>query len=311
MAQGFADKPTVGFVGLGIMGRPMARNVLAAGFKLVVYDLMAEPVNELVEAGAVAANSPAEVAASSDVVLLCLPDSPDVEAAMMGRQGLLAGARPGQIVVDMSTISPVTARALAEKAAAQGVTMLDAPVSGGQVGAVNGTLSIMVGGNAGALEQVRPVLEAMGKTILHLGESGAGQVAKACNQLVIAVTIEAVAEAMVLASKAGVDPAKVRAALLGGYAYSRVLEGHGERFLQRNFTPGFRTRLQYKDLNIVMDAARAYGAPVLAGALVHQLYAAMMARGDGEIDHAALVTLIEEMAGTELAGQSLGEPSTP
>jgi 2-hydroxy-3-oxopropionate reductase len=295
------EQQTVGFIGLGIMGRPMARNVLAAGFALVVYDLMPEPVNELVRAGATAVASPAEVAASADVVLLCLPDSPDVEAAMTGPQGLLAGARQGQIVVDMSTISPVTARTLAEKAAAQGVIVLDAPVSGGQVGAANGSLSIMVGGDAAALEKVRPILAAMGKTILHLGGSGAGQVAKACNQLVIAVTIEAVAEAMVLAAKAGVDPAKVRAALLGGYANSRVLEGHGERFLERNFTPGFRTRLQYKDLNIALDAGRAYGAPLPAGALVQQLYAAMMARGDGDLDHAALVTLIEELAGQSIA----------
>ncbi|MCC6455766.1 MAG: 2-hydroxy-3-oxopropionate reductase [Caldilineaceae bacterium] len=295
------EKETVGFIGLGIMGRPMARNVLAAGFALVVYDLMPEPVNELVNAGASAVTSPAEVAASADVVLLCLPDSPDVEAAMSGPQGLLAGTRQGQIVVDMSTISPVTARALSEKAAAQGVILLDAPVSGGQVGAANGTLSIMVGGDAAALDRVRPILAAMGKTILHLGDSGAGQVAKACNQLVIAVTIEAVAEAMVLAAKAGVDPAKVRAALLGGYANSRVLDGHGERFLERNFTPGFRTRLQYKDLNIAMDAGRAYGAPLPAGALVHQLYAAMMARGDGDLDHSALVTLLEELAGQSIA----------
>jgi 2-hydroxy-3-oxopropionate reductase len=278
----------------------MARNVMAAGYTLVVYDLMEGPVKELVAAGASAATSPAELARAVDVVLLCLPDSPDVEAAMSGVQGVLAGAQPGQIVVDMSTISPVTARAMAEKAAAQGVKLLDAPVSGGQVGAANGTLSIMVGGDAEALEEVRPVLSAMGKTILHLGESGAGQVTKACNQLVIAVTIEAVAEAMILASKAGVDPQKMRAALLGGYAYSRVLEGHGERFLARNFTPGFRTRLQYKDLNIAVDAGRAYGAPMPATALVHQLYAAMMARGEGDLDHAALVTLLEELAGQKV-----------
>lgn len=301
MADDSPEKVQVGFVGLGIMGRPMARNVLAAGFEVVVYDLIADAVNDLVAAGAVAANSPAEVATASDVVLLCLPDSPDVEAAMTGRQGLLAGARSGQIFVDMSTISPVTARTLAAKAAAQGVILLDAPVSGGQVGAANGTLSIMVGGDADALERVRPVLAAMGKTILHLGESGAGQVAKACNQLVIAVTIEAVAEAMVLASKAGVDPAKVRAALLGGYANSRVLEGHGERFLERNFTAGFRTRLQYKDLNIALDAGRVYGAPMPATALVHQLYGAMMARGEGDLDHSALITLIEELAGQSIA----------
>lgn len=295
------SKQTVGFIGLGIMGRPMAHNILAAGYPLVVYDLMSAATNELVNAGAIAVNAPAEVAASSDVVLLCLPDSPDVEAAMIGKQGLLAGARKGQIVVDMSTISPVTARALAEQAAEQGVILLDAPVSGGQVGAADGTLSIMVGGDAAALESVRPILAAMGKTILHLGDSGAGQVAKACNQLVIAVTIEAVAEAMVLASKAGVDPAKVREALLGGYANSRVLDGHGERFLERNFAPGFRTRLQYKDLNIALDAGRAYGAPMPAAALVHQLYAAMMARGEGDTDHSVLITLLEEMAGQAIA----------
>ena len=255
-ANSMAGAVTVGFIGLGIMGLPMARNVLAAGFPLVVYDLVAAPVDALVASGAQAVTSPAALAAAADVVLLCLPDSPDVEAAMLGEQGVLAGAKPGQVIVDMSTISPVTARKLAEAAVAHGATLLDAPVSGGQVGAANATLSIMVGGDADALEQVRPVLAAMGKTILHLGDSGAGQVAKACNQLVIAVTIEAVAEALVLAAKAGVDPVKVRAALLGGYAYSRVLEGHGERFLTRNFTPGFRTRLQYKDLNIAVDAGQ-------------------------------------------------------
>lgn len=295
------DQPTgpmaIGFIGLGIMGRPMAHNVLRAGFPLVVYDLQLEPVADLAAAGARAADSPAALAQQVEVVLLCLPDSPDVQAALCGPQGVLAGARPGQIVVDMSTISPVVARELAATAAAQGVTLLDAPVSGGQMGAAQGTLSIMVGGDAAAFAQVRPVLAAMGKTILHIGASGAGQVTKACNQIVIAVTIEAVAEAMVLAAKAGVDPAQVRQALLGGYAYSRVLEGHGERFLARNFAPGFRTRLQYKDLNIAMDAGRAYAAPLPATALVHQLYGALMARGGAEQDHSALVTLLEELAG--------------
>ncbi len=297
-----ADQATIGFIGLGIMGRPMARNVLGAGFPLVVYDLQPGPVADLVAAGARAAASPAALAQQVDVVLLCLPDSPDVQAALTGPEGVLAGARPGQVIVDMSTISPVVARELAAAAAAQGVTLLDAPVSGGQVGAVQGTLSIMVGGDAAAFAQVRPVLAAMGKTILHIGDSGAGQVTKACNQIVIAVTIEAVAEALVLAAKAGVDPAQVRQALLGGYAYSRVLEGHGERFLARNFTPGFRTRLQHKDLNIAMDAGRAYGAPLPATALVHQLYGALMARGDAEQDHSILVTLLEELAGVTAEG---------
>lgn len=292
-----ADQPMVGFIGLGIMGRPMAHNVLKAGFPLVVYDLQPGPVGELAAAGARVAASAAALTQQVDVVLLCLPDSPDVQAVLTGPNGVLAGARAGQVVVDMSTISPVVARELATTAAAQGVTLLDAPVSGGQIGAAQGTLSIMVGGDEDAFAQVRPLLAAMGKTILHIGDSGAGQVTKACNQIVIAVTIEAVAEAMVLAATAGVDPAQMRLALLGGYAYSRVLEGHGERFLSRDFTPGFRTRLQYKDLNIALDAGRAYGAALPATALVHQLYGAMMARGDGELDHSALVTLLEDLAG--------------
>ena len=294
-------QPTVGFIGLGIMGRPMALNVLRAGFPLTVYDLLPAPVDELVAAGAAAAAPPAALAAAGDVVLLCLPDSPDVTAAMTGPSGVLAGTRPGQIIVDMSSISPVTARTLAAAAADQGATLLDAPVSGGQVGAVQATLSIMVGGDPAALEQVRPVLAALGKTILHIGASGAGQVAKACNQVVIAVTIEAVAEALVLAAKAGVDPAQVRAALLGGYAYSRVLEGHGERILTRNFTPGFRTRLQYKDLNVALEAGRVYGAPLPATALVQQLYGTLMARGQADVDHTALVTVLEELAGASVA----------
>jgi 2-hydroxy-3-oxopropionate reductase len=291
--------PRTGFIGLGIMGLPMARNVLQAGYPLVVYDLLDAPVAELVGQGASAAASPADLARQVDVVLLCLPDSPDVQSALLDPEGVLAGARSGQVVVDMSTISPVVARDLAASAAAQGVALLDAPVSGGQVGALNGTLSIMVGGDAAAFAQVRPLLAAMGKTILHIGDSGAGQVTKACNQIVIAVTIEAVAEALVLAAKAGVDPAQVRQALLGGYAYSRVLEGHGERFLARNFTPGFRTRLQYKDLNIAIDAGRAFGAALPATALVHQFYGALMARGAADIDHSVLVTLLEELAGLE------------
>jgi 2-hydroxy-3-oxopropionate reductase len=295
-----STQPTIGFIGLGIMGRPMARNLLQAGFPLVVYDLLPAATAELTAAGATAAVSPAELARQVEVVLLCLPDSPDVQAAMQGPEGVLAGARPGQVVVDMSTISPVVARALAAAAAAQGVAFLDAPVSGGQVGAVQATLSIMVGGDAAALERAQPVLAALGKTILHIGESGAGQVAKACNQLLIAVTIEAVAEALVLAAKAGVDPAMVRQALLGGYAYSRVLEGHGARFLAHDFTPGFRTRLQVKDLNIALDAARAYGTPLPATALVQQLYTALMARGAAEQDHSILVTLLEELAAQRL-----------
>jgi 2-hydroxy-3-oxopropionate reductase len=298
-------KPTVGFIGLGIMGRPMALNVLRAGYPLVVYDLMAEPVQMLVEAGAQAAISPQALAAQVEVVLLCLPDSPDVCAALTGPAGVLSGVRPGQIIVDMSTISPVVACELADAAAAQGAILLDAPVSGGEVGARTATLSIMVGGDAAALAQVRPILATMGQRILHMGASGAGQVTKACNQIAIAVTMEAVAEALVLAAKAGVDPAQVREALLGGYAYSKVLEGHGERYLTRNFTPGFRTRLQYKDLNIALEAGRAYGATLPATALVQQFFGALMARGAADQDHSLLVTIFEE-----LANQTLTPPTT-
>jgi 2-hydroxy-3-oxopropionate reductase len=292
--------PTIGFIGLGIMGRPMAHNVRKGGFPLVVYDLLPEPVTELVNAGARAAASPRALAEQCDIVLLCLPDSPDVSAAMNGPDGVLAGARPGQVIVDMSTISPIVARELAAAAAARGATLLDAPVSGGEWGARSGMLSIMVGGDAQALEQVMPILRTMGQRILHMGASGAGQVTKACNQVVIAVTIEAVAEALVLAAKAGVDPAQVREALLGGHAYSKVLEHQGERFLAHNFTPGFRNRLQYKDLNIALETARAYGAALPATALVQQLYAALIAQGAADADHAMLVTLLEGLANTTL-----------
>lgn len=296
------DKPTVGFIGLGIMGRPMAQNVLKEGFPLVVYDLLLEPTQELTRAGAQAAPSPRALAQQVDVILLCLPDSPDVRAAMNGPDGVLAGVRPGQVIVDMSTISPVVARELAVATAERGATLLDAPVSGGEMGAREGKLAIMIGGDAQALAQVMPVLQTMGQRILHMGASGAGQVTKAANQIVIAVTIEAVAEALVLAAKAGVDPAQVREALLGGHAFSKVLEHQGERFLARNFTPGFRTRLQYKDLNIALDAGRVYGAPLPATALVHQFYGALMAQDAADADHSILVTLLEEMASIQLPG---------
>lgn len=300
------DKPTVGFIGLGIMGRPMAHNVLKAGFPLIVYDLLPQSMQALLIAGAKAAASPKDLAAQVDVLLLCLPDSPDVKAAMTGPQGVFAGVHPGQIVVDMSTISPVVARELAAEAAGLGVTMLDAPVSGGEMGAQEGALSIMVGGELAAFEQVLPVLQAMGKRILHMGAAGAGQVTKACNQLVIAVAMQGVAEALVLATKAGVDPVQVRQALLGGAAASRVLELHGERFLEHNFKPGFRTRLHYKDLNIALEAGRTYGTPLPATALVHQFFNALMAHGAADQDHSALITILEELAQTTVAAPDGG-----
>jgi 2-hydroxy-3-oxopropionate reductase len=292
-----ADRPTVGFIGLGIMGKPMALNVLKAGFPLVVHNRSRGAVEEMMAAGAEDGGSPRGVAQKAEIILTCLPDSPDVQSVMEGPNGVLAGISPGKVIVDMSTISPMIARDLAAKAEKLGAEMLDAPVSGGEIGARQGTLSIMVGGKPEVFERVLPVLQAMGKNIIRIGDTGAGQVAKACNQIIVALTIEAVSEAMVLAAKAGIDLARVREALLGGFAQSRVLDVHGQRILDRNFRPGFKARLHYKDLKIALDTGRAYGVPLLATSLVHELYASLVATGKAELDHSALVTLLEELAG--------------
>ncbi len=299
-----ADRPTVGFIGLGIMGKPMALNVLKAGFPLVVHSRSRGPVDEVVAAGAEDGGSPKGVAERAEIILMCLPDSPDVQRVVEGPDGVFQGISPGKVVVDMSTISPVVARDLAAKAERLGAEMLDAPVSGGEIGARQGTLSIMVGGKPEVFEQVLPVFQAMGKNIVRIGDAGAGQVAKACNQIIVALTIEAISEAMVLAAKAGVDPARVREALLGGFAQSRILDVHGQRLLDRNFKPGFKVRLHHKDLKIALDTGRAYGVPLLATGLVHELYTSLVATGKAEMDHSALVTLIEGLAGTEVRPQS-------
>lgn len=299
-----ADKPTVGFIGLGIMGKPMALNVLKAGFPLVVHNRSRGPVEELVAAGAEDGSSPKGVAQRAEIILMCLPNSPDVQLVVEGPDGVFEGISPGKVIVDMSTISPVVARDLAAKAEKLGADMLDAPVSGGDIGARQGTLSIMVGGKREVFEQVLPVFQAMGKNIVYIGEAGAGQVTKACNQIVVALTIEAISEALVLAAKAGVDPAKVREALLGGFAQSRILDVHGQRLLDRNFQPGFKTRLHYKDLKIALETGRTYGVPLPVTGLVHEFYGALMATDKAELDHSALATLIEQMAGTEVRGAS-------
>jgi len=299
-----ADKPTVGFIGLGIMGKPMALNVLKAGFPLVVHNRSRGPVDEVVAAGAEDGGSPKGVAERAEIILMCLPDSPDVQRVVEGPDGIFEGISPGKVIVDMSTISPMVARDLTAKAERLGAEMLDAPVSGGEVGARQGTLSIMVGGKPEVFERVLPVFQAMGKNIVRIGDAGAGQVAKACNQIIVALTIEAISEAMVLAAKAGVDPARVREALLGGFAQSRILDVHGQRLLDRNFKPGFKARLHHKDLKIALDTGRAYGVPLLATGLVHELYTSLVATGKAEMDHSALVTLIEELAGTEVRPQS-------
>ena len=275
------------------MGKPMARHLLDAGFPLTVHSRSPAPVDELAGAGAARAASPAEVAAASDVVVTMLPDTPDVELVLFGPDGVASGAAAGSLVIDMSSIDPIPTRSFAERLAAQGVDMLDAPVSGGEKGAIDAALSIMVGGSPEAFLRATPLFAAMGKNIVHVGPSGAGQIAKACNQLVVAATIEAVAEALVLAERAGVDAAKVREALLGGFAGSKILEVHGQRMLDRAFDPGFRARLHRKDARIVLDTAKEVGAPVPAFEAVARQLDELVESGGGELDHSALFTLLD------------------
>jgi 2-hydroxy-3-oxopropionate reductase len=283
----------VGFIGLGIMGRPMAGHLLEAGYPLTVHSRSPGPVDELVRAGASRAGSPAEVAVSSEVVVTMLPDTPDVKDVLFGSEGVASEGVAVSLVIDMSTIDPIPTRAFAERLAAQGVDMLDAPVSGGERGAIDAALSIMVGGPEGAFRRALPMFAAMGKNVVHVGPAGAGQITKACNQLVVAATIEAVAEALVLAIRAGVDAAKVREALLGGFAGSKVLEVHGRRMLDRAFEPGFRARLHRKDARIVLDTAREVGAPVPAFEAVARQLDELVESGGGELDHSALFTLLD------------------
>lgn len=292
---------TVGFIGLGVMGRPMARNLLKRGFPLVVHNRSKPSVDELVTQGASAAASPADVARQTRRIITMLPDGPDVERVLAGEQGIFSALQRDTVLVDMSTIAPGTARRLAGEAAQRGATMLDAPVSGGEIGAIDGTLSIMVGGDRSALDRVRSILEAMGnpERIIHLGESGAGQICKACNQLVIGGTLAAVGEAFALARKSGVDASKVRSALLGGFAASRVLEVHGERLLQKDFKPGFPARLYRKDLRIVLDALNEARAPAPVTAIVQQLLTALVAQGKDDLDYSALGTVLLDMARVE------------
>ena len=286
-----SQKPAIGFIGLGIMGKPMARNLLRAGYPLVVLNRSRAPMDELVAEGAQAGTSPKDVAARVDVVITMLPDSPDVEAVALGPDGIGAGIKDGALWIDMSTIAPVTTNRVASELAAKGVESLDAPVSGGEKGAIDATLSIMVGGSEPAFERAKPIFDMLGKNIVHVGELGAGQVTKACNQIVVGVTIEAVAEALALAETSGVDPAKVRAALLGGFAQSKILEVHGQRMIDRAFNPGFKAKLHRKDMNIAANAGDELGMDLAAAKLVRERFDQLIARGDGERDHSALRTL--------------------
>ncbi|MCX7707754.1 MAG: 2-hydroxy-3-oxopropionate reductase [Anaerolineae bacterium] len=290
----------IGFIGLGIMGKPMAMNLLKAGHPLVVLERASAGTQEVIAAGAEARPTPRAVAEASEVVITMLPDSPQVEEVILGPNGVLEGIRPGGLVIDMSTVLPATARRVAAAARGRGADALDAPVSGGQVGAQNATLSIMVGGSAEAFQRARPIFEKLGRNIVHVGEAGAGQVTKAANQIVVAVTIAAVSEALVLAAKAGVDPARVREALLGGFAQSRILDLHGNRMLQRNFQPGFKAKLHRKDLSIILDTARELGVALPATGVVTELMNALIARGGGELDHSALVTVLETLADAQV-----------
>jgi 2-hydroxy-3-oxopropionate reductase len=292
---------TIGFIGLGVMGRPMAKNLLKRGYPVVVHSRSRPPVDDLVSAGAERADSPAAVARRATRIITMLPDSPDVEQVLAGADGVFSAMQRGSILVDTSSIAPAVARRLAERAKSLGGTMLDAPVSGGEIGAINATLSIMVGGDAEAFAAVKPILDAMGnpERVVRIGDSGAGQVCKVCNQMVIGGTLAAVSEAFALARKAGVDVARVREALLGGFAASRVLEVHGERMLQSNYKPGFRTRLYAKDLRIASETLSANEAPAPVTAVVQQLVNALMASGRGDDDYAALGTVLFELAGLD------------
>lgn len=290
----------VGYIGLGLMGKSIARNILKAGFPVVVHNRSRAAVDELVAEGAMAANSPKEVAEQVDVVFTNLPDTPDVEKVVLGDNGISAGAHAGLIVIDNSTIKPAAARMIAEKLAAQNVFALDAPVSGGDIGAKNGTLTIMVGGDAAALEKVMPVLLAMGKTVTHVGDAGAGQVAKAANQIMVAAQMVAMGELLVFSKKAGVDPQKVVDAIKGGAAQCWSLDVKPPRLFAGNRNPGFKAHMQLKDLKIVLETAQEYDIPVSGTVANTQLFQQMIDLGMAELDNSAVVGVIEKLAGVEI-----------
>ena len=290
----------VGYIGLGLMGKSIARNILKAGFPIVIHNRSRAAVDELVAEGATAASSPSEVASQADVVFTNLPDSPDVEKVVLGEKGIIAGAHHGLVYVDNSTIKPASARRIAEKLKEKNVSALDAPVSGGDIGARNGTLTIMVGGETSALERVMPVLLAMGKTVTHVGDAGAGQVAKAANQIMVAAQMVAMGELLVFAKKAGVDPRKVVDAIKGGAAQCWTLDVKPPRLFDGNRNPGFKSRMQLKDLRIVMETAKEYDIPISSTIENTKLFQQMIDAGMGELDNSAVVGVIEKLAGVEI-----------
>ncbi len=299
-----AGDRVIGFIGLGVMGKPMARRLVEAGYEVVVHSRSRGPVDELSALGARPAGSTEEAAAQADIVVTMLPDTPDVESAVLGEQGVLASARPGTLVIDMSTIAAATAERIAAEAATRGMEALDAPVSGGEKGATEGTLSIMCGGEAAAVERARPVFAHLGSRVVHVGGPGAGQIVKACNQIVVGITLEAMAEALVLGAKAGVDPQAIVDALVGGAARCWALEVRAPSVLRRDFTPGFRCRLHHKDLSLALEAGARLGVALPVTASVRELFGAMKATGRGDFDHSGVITLIEDLADFRVNGDS-------
>jgi 2-hydroxy-3-oxopropionate reductase len=286
----------IGFIGTGIMGRPMAGHLQTAGHQLLLIRHRSALPSELLDGGATVHESPCEIAGQAEVVILMVPDTPDVEAVLFATDGVAAGLSPGKTVIDMSSIDPIATKAFAEKIEALGCDYVDAPVSGGEVGARNAALTIMVGARPAVFERVKPLFEAMGKNITLVGGVGAGQTTKVANQIIVALNIEAVAEALLFAAKAGADPARVREALMGGFAASRVLEVHGERMIKRTFDPGFRIRLHQKDLNLALSGARTLGLSLPNTASAQQLFSACAANGGGDWDHSAMVKALEMLA---------------
>ncbi|NMC13493.1 MAG: NAD-binding protein [Chloroflexi bacterium] len=295
-----AENLTVGYIGLGIMGKSIARNILKAGFSMVVFNRSLPAVRELTAEGAKQAYSPAEVAEQVDIVFTNLPDTPDVEKVVLGEKGIIEGAHDGLIYIDNSTIKPASSRVIAKTLAEKGVLSLDAPVSGGDIGARQGTLAVMVGGPAQAFEKAMPVFQAMGKTIIHVGDSGAGQIAKACNQIMVASQMVAMGELLIFAQKSGADPRKVIEAIRGGAAQCWTLDVKPPRLFTGNRTPGFKAYMQAKDLNIVMETARQYGIPLPSAAVDSQLFNAMIEMGLKDLDNSAVIAIIEALAGTTL-----------
>jgi 2-hydroxy-3-oxopropionate reductase len=290
----------IGVIGLGAMGKPMARNLLKAGYTVNLLTRTRAKVEDLLQQGGVWLNTPKEIAQQSDVVITNLPDTPDIELVITGKDGIFDGARPGLLIIDMSTVSPVAVRKLALEAESRRCDFLDAPVSGGETGAQNATLTIMVGGKEEVFQRALPIFEKLGRTITLMGGSGAGQITKAANQIVTSINIAAVSEALVFAAKAGVDPAKVRQALMGGAAYSRILESHGQRMLDHNFKPGFRMRLHRKDLDIVMAAGKEYGVALPVTSQVREMMTATLNAGQADMDNSSLVLLLEKLSNSQL-----------